>query len=64
MKQVTIKQIEEDHGLTAPEANGLIKSLLKLGLIEKIDKRKAQSKTGQGRSANVYAIPETISLTL
>jgi predicted transcriptional regulator len=64
MKEVTIKEIETEHGLTGPEANGLIKSLVRLGFANKVGERKSQHKTGKGRPGAVYEIQEEITLRL
>jgi DNA-binding Lrp family transcriptional regulator len=64
MKELTTKEFAEEQGLSAPVAAGVIKFLEKAGYIKKVGTRKAQSKTGQGRSSNVYEIPEEIVLRL
>jgi len=64
MKEVTIKEIENEHGLTGPEANGLVKSLVKLGFAKKVGERKSKNKKGQGRPGAVYEIQEEINLRL
>lgn len=61
---MTIPDLQNKHKLTAPEANGLIKSLEKLGLIKKVGERAPASASGVGRKSNVYRIPNKIELSL
>jgi len=61
--EMTLAEVQEKHGLTAAEVNGLLKSLVKLELIKVVDKRPPKG-GGKGRKSLVYAIPKEITLSL
>lgn len=56
MKEVTIKELAVTNGLNPVDANGLIKSLEKLGVAKKVGERKSANEKGLGRSSTVYQI--------
>jgi hypothetical protein len=63
INEMTIVEIRDKYGLSAPEGNGLVKSLEKMGLIKIIGER-APKGGGKGRKSKVYGIPAEISLKL
>lgn len=63
LKEVTIAELQKTYNLTAPEANGLIKSLEKLGHISVVGER-APVGNGKGRKSKVYGVPASIALSL
>lgn len=56
MKEVTIKELAVANGLNPVDANGLIKSLEKLGVAKKVGERKSANEKGLGRASTVYQI--------
>ena len=62
--EMTIPELRAKHDLSAPEANGLIKSLEKLGFIKVVGERSPAGATGKGRKSKVYSIPNKIELSL
>ena len=62
--EMTIPELREKHDLSAPEANGMIKSLEKLGLIKVVGERSPAGSTGKGRKSKVYSVPNKIELSL
>lgn len=62
-KQVTAKEFAAEQGIEGLMASTVLSFLAKKGQIKLLDEKRP-SATGKGRSANVYEIPESVTITL
>jgi len=60
--EVSIKELAESNGLDYLEAQGFIKTLVKLKVAEQVKPRKVEGK--KGKPTNIYVIPTCIQFTL
>jgi len=60
--EVSIKEFAEANGLDYLEAQGFIKSLVKLGVAQQISSRKVEGK--KGKPTNIYFLPSFLEVSI